>query len=73
MTYFNNMWTLPCPLTLMQGVGSPSMVMPLSVVEVGYSIVQQTSINYYPTPPQEIYIVLESIWAQESLTSHDPL
>jgi hypothetical protein len=57
----------------MEGVGNLGMAMPLSVVEVVYNIVQQTLANSDPAPPQELDPVLEPIWAQESLTSHDPL
>jgi hypothetical protein len=57
----------------MEGVGNPSMAMPLSIVEVAYNIVQKTSTNPDLTPPQEIDPVLDPIWAQNSLTTHDPL
>jgi hypothetical protein len=73
MTYFNDPWNLPSPSASMEGVGNPGMAMPLSTTEVVYNIVQQTSTNSDPTPPQELDLVLEPIWAQESLTSHDPL
>jgi len=73
MTYFNDPCTLPSPLALMEWVGNPDMAMSLSIIEITYNIVQQTSSNFYPTPPQEPYPILEPIWAQESLTYHDPL
>jgi hypothetical protein len=73
MSYFNDMWTLPSPSTSMEGGGNPSMVMPLSADEVVYNIVQQTSTNTDPAPSQEIDPVLEIIWAQYSLTTHDAL
>jgi hypothetical protein len=44
-TYFIDPWTLPSPSALMEGIGNPGMSMPLSMTEVAYYIVQQTSIN----------------------------
>jgi hypothetical protein len=61
MSYFNDLWTLPSLSTSMEGVGNPSMVMPLSEAKVVYNIVQQTSKNSNPTPPQEMNHVLEPI------------
>jgi hypothetical protein len=72
MSYFDDPSTLPSPLDSMEGVGNPRMEMPLSVVYFVYTIVQQTSTNYNPTPPQELDPVIELIWAQYSLSSHDP-
>jgi hypothetical protein len=43
------------------------MSMPLSMVEVAYSLVQQASTNPDPTPVQELDPILEPIWAQGSL------
>jgi hypothetical protein len=73
MSYFNDLWTLPSPSASMEGVGNPGMAMPLSTAEVAYNIVQQTSANPDLAPPQELDPVLEPIWAQDSLTTHDPL
>jgi hypothetical protein len=39
MTYFDDPWTLPSPSAMMEGTGHHGMAMPLSVVEVVYSIV----------------------------------
>ena len=39
MTYFNHPWILPSPSTMMEGIGNHGMSMPLSAVEVAYSIV----------------------------------
>jgi hypothetical protein len=50
MTYFNDPWILPSPSTMMDGIGHPSMSMPLSTTEVAYSLVQQASANTDPTP-----------------------
>jgi hypothetical protein len=72
-SYFNDLWTLPSPSTSMEGVGHPRMAMHLSVVEFSYSIVQQASSLPNPTSPQELDLVLEPIWAQDSLATHDPL
>jgi hypothetical protein len=69
MTYFNDPWTLPSPSASMEGTGHPGMAMPLSVAEVAYNIVQQTSANPDLTPPQELDPVLEPIWAQGSLAT----
>jgi hypothetical protein len=49
------------------------MAMPLSKVEVVYSIVQQASADPDPTPAQDLDPVLEPIWAQGSLTDTDSL
>jgi hypothetical protein len=59
--------------TSMEGVGHPGMAMPLSVTEVAYNIVQQASTNPDLAPPQELDPILEPIWAQDSLTTYDPL
>jgi hypothetical protein len=57
----------------MEGTGNPGMAMPLSMVEVAYSIVQQASADPDLTPAQELDPVLEPIWAQGSLTTTDSL
>jgi hypothetical protein len=49
------------------------MAMPLSTVEVSYSIIQRASIDPDPTPAQELDPVLEPIWAQGSLVDTDSL
>jgi hypothetical protein len=67
MTYFNYLWTLPSPLTTMEGIGYHVMAMPLSIVEVAYSTIQQSFTNPDLTPTQELYLVLKPIWAQGSL------
>jgi hypothetical protein len=69
-TYFDDLWTLTSPSSSMEGVGNPGMAMPLSLTEVAYSIFQQSSTNLDPAPPQELDPVLETIWAQDFLTSH---
>jgi hypothetical protein len=73
MSYFHDPWTLPSPSASMEGVGHLGMAMPLSVVEVVYSVVQQASTNPDLAPPQELDPVLEPIWAQDSLATQDPL
>ena len=50
MTYFNDPWTLPSPPDTMEGIGHHGMAMPLSLVEVAYSIVQQASADLDLTP-----------------------
>jgi hypothetical protein len=37
-TYFNNLWILPSPSTMMEGIGNHGMSMPLSVEKVVYSL-----------------------------------
>jgi hypothetical protein len=49
------------------------MAIPLSAIEVAYSIVQQASADPDLTLAQELYLVLEPIWAQGSLTDVDSL
>jgi hypothetical protein len=73
MTYFNDIWTLPSPSTMMEGKGHHGMAMPLSAVEVAYSIVQQASADPDPNLTQELDMVLEAIWAQGSLIDTDSL
>jgi hypothetical protein len=57
----------------MEGTGHPGMSMPLSAVEVAYSLVQQASANPDPTPAQEFDPLIEPIWAQGSLTNTNSL
>jgi hypothetical protein len=57
----------------MEGVGHPGMAMPLPSAKAAYNIVQQTSANPGLSPPKDIDLVLEPIWAQEYITTHDPL
>jgi hypothetical protein len=73
MTYFTDPWILPSPSTMMDGTWHPGMSMPLSAVEVKYSLVQQTSANTDPTPAQELDPLLEPVWAQGSLANTDSL
>jgi hypothetical protein len=58
---------------MMDDTGHASMSMPLSTVEVAYSLVQQTSATPNPTPAQELDSLLEPIWAQGSLANTDSL
>jgi hypothetical protein len=53
MTYFDDPWILPSPSTMMDGTGHSGMSMPLSVAEVAYSLVQQTSTHTDLAPAQE--------------------
>jgi hypothetical protein len=73
MMYFNDPWTLPSPSTMMEGKEKHGMSMPLSAVEVSYSIIQQASADPDPTLAQELDWVLEPIWAQGSLADIDSL
>jgi hypothetical protein len=57
----------------MEGVGNHRMSMPLSIVEVVYNIVQQTSTNPDQTPRQDLDLILKTISAQDSISIHDPL
>jgi hypothetical protein len=68
-TYFHDLWTLPSTSTSMEGTGHLGMAMPLSTIEVVYSIVQQASVEPDPTPAQDLDPILEPIWAQGSLTT----
>jgi hypothetical protein len=61
MTYFEDPWILPSPLSTMDETGHSGMSMPLSVAEVAYSLVQQASTNPDPTPAQELDPLLEPI------------
>jgi hypothetical protein len=72
-TYFHDPWTLPSPSTTMEGTEHHGMAMPLSMVEVAYSIIQRASVDPDPTPAQELDPVLEPIWAQGSLADTDSL
>jgi hypothetical protein len=63
MTYLDNLWILPSSSATMNGTGNSGMSMPFSTTEVVYSLVQQASTNTDPTPAQELYPLLEPIWA----------
>jgi hypothetical protein len=49
-TYFEDPWILPSPLAMMDETGYLGISIPLSAVEVAYSLVQQASTNTDPTP-----------------------
>jgi hypothetical protein len=72
-TYFDNLWILPSPSSMMDGTGHSGMSMPLFVVEVVYCLFQQDSTNIDPTLAQEFDPLLEPIWAQGSLADTDSL
>ena len=55
----------------MEGTENHGMDMPLSAIEVAYSIIQRASAYPNPTPAQELDLVLEPIWAQGSLADTD--
>jgi hypothetical protein len=58
---------------MMDETGHSDMSMPLSAVEVAYSLVQQASATPDLTPAQELDPPLEPIWAQGSLANTDSL
>jgi hypothetical protein len=66
-TYFLDPWTLSYKSTTMEGTEHHGMAMPLSAAKVAYSIIQRASSNPNPIPTQELYSMLEPIWAQGSL------
>jgi hypothetical protein len=72
-TYFEDPWICPSPSATMDETRHSGMSIPLSVVEVAYSYVQQASANPNPTPAQELDPLLEPIWAQGSLATTDSL
>jgi hypothetical protein len=57
--YFNDLWIIPSPSSMMEGTGHHGMFMPLSMVEVAYSIFQQASTDPDLTPAPELDPVLE--------------
>jgi hypothetical protein len=57
----------------MEGKGRHGMAMPLSAVEVAYSIVQQSFVDPDLTPTQELNLILDPTWAQVSLPDTDSL
>lgn len=57
----------------MEATGHHGMAMPLSAIEVAYSIVQQASADPDPTPAHELDPFLEPSWAQGSVTDIDSL
>jgi hypothetical protein len=72
-TYFEDPWILPSPSATMDKTWHPIISMPLSVIEVAYSLVQQASAHTDLTPAQELDPLLEPIWAQGSLANIDSL
>jgi hypothetical protein len=58
---------------MMEGIGNSSMDMPLSMVEVAYSIDQQDFTDPDLTLAQELDLILKPIWAQGSLSNIDSL
>jgi hypothetical protein len=52
---------------MMEGTKNHGLAMPLSMVEVAYSIIERASTDPDPTPAQELDPVLEPIWDQGSL------
>jgi hypothetical protein len=58
---------------MMDETWNSGMSMPLSDTEVAYSLVQQASVNTDPTLAKELDPLLETIWAQGSLTNIDSL
>jgi hypothetical protein len=61
--YFNDLWILPSPSSMMDETGNLGMSMPLSVAEVAYSLVQQALAKPDLSPAQELDPLLEPIWA----------
>jgi hypothetical protein len=57
----------------MGGTGNHGMALPLSMIEVAYSIVQQTSVDPNLTPAHELYPFFEPTRAQGSLATTDSL
>ena len=72
-TYFQDPWTLPSPSDMMDATGHADMSTPLSVAEVEYSLVQQTSATLDPIPVPELDPLVEPIWVQDSLIKTDSL
>jgi hypothetical protein len=68
-SYFHDTWTLPSPSASMQGIENLGMAMPLSMAKVAYSVVQQALANPDLNPPQELDVVLEPTWVQDSLAT----
>jgi hypothetical protein len=58
---------------MMEGIGHQGMAMPLSVDEFAYSIVQQAFADHYPTPAQELDLIIKPTWAHGSLADIDSL
>jgi hypothetical protein len=58
---------------MMEGTRYHGMSMPLFMVEVAYSMVQQDFANPDPNPAQELDPVLDPSWAQGSLATIDSL
>jgi hypothetical protein len=58
---------------MMDETGHADMSMPLSAIEVVYSLVQQASTTPDLTPAQALDPPLEPIWAQGSLATTDSL
>jgi len=68
--YFNDLWNLPSPLASMEEIGHLGTSIPLSCDKVEYNILQQALTNLDPTPLQELDLILEPIWDQDSLSAY---
>ena len=73
MMYFNDPWNIPSPSAMTEGIEHHGMAVPLSTIEVAYLIIQQASADPDLTLTQDLYLVLEPIWAQGSLADTDSL
>jgi hypothetical protein len=73
MSYFNDPWTILSPSASIEGTRHPGMAIPLFAAEVAYIIVKQALARPDLTPPQELVLVLEPIWARGFLSTQDPL
>jgi hypothetical protein len=72
-TYFNDLWALPSPSTMMEGTGHHGISIPFSMAEFAYSIVQEASADPDLTPASELDPVIEPTWARGSFVTIDSL
>jgi hypothetical protein len=74
-SYFNDPWTLPSLTASCEGQSHARMSMPLSVAEIAYQDVLDSSADPNPITSQtdEEDIFLKPVWASSSSCSHDYL
>jgi hypothetical protein len=74
-SYFDDPWTLPSPTLSCEGQSHAGMAMPLSIAEIAYQVVLDSSVdpNPVPSPTDKEDLVSRPVWATSLSCSHDCL